>query len=192
MKFYSSRGEDKWIYKNLVLPKKGFYVDIGAAHPTRMSNTAFLRDRGWAGIQIDADPFWIPYWNKIGLELINKVVTDENKPIRFEVNKSAHRLSKISRHGERTLATTLNRLFTERCVPHINFMSLDVEGWEYDIFRTLDKKYWPDILVSEYVTLGVEDNRLFDFLHVYTSYTLAYISKSNYIYIQPEVGVIPV
>ena len=81
MRFYSSNGEDKWVAKNITLPKKGFYVDIGAAHPTRMSNTAFLRDMGWEGIQVDADPYWIPYWNKIGLNLINRVISKVGEEI---------------------------------------------------------------------------------------------------------------
>ena len=182
MKFYSSKGEDKWITENLYLPDKGFYVDIGAAHPTRMNNTAFLRDRGWSGIQIDADPFWIPYWNKIGLKLINAVIGTENMTIGFEVNKSAHRLSKISRTGKKTQAVTLNRLFTEQCIPRIDFMSLDVEGFEYNVFRTLDKKYWPDILVFEYNTLGITDHRLRKMLCGVCIYEEGLKTNSNFVF----------
>ncbi len=35
---------------------KGFYVDIGAHHPFRYSNTQFFYEKGWRGINIDATP----------------------------------------------------------------------------------------------------------------------------------------
>ncbi|MFM9973057.1 MAG: FkbM family methyltransferase, partial [Beijerinckiaceae bacterium] len=34
----------------------GFYVDVGAHHPFRFSNTCALYQSGWRGINIDADP----------------------------------------------------------------------------------------------------------------------------------------
>lgn len=36
--------------------KKGFYVDIGAHHPKRFSNTYYFYRIGWSGINIDAMP----------------------------------------------------------------------------------------------------------------------------------------
>ena len=36
--------------------KPVFYVDVGAHHPTRFSNTSFFYRRGWSGINIDAMP----------------------------------------------------------------------------------------------------------------------------------------
>src|SRR5690606_25899106 len=34
----------------------GFYIDVGAHHPFRFSNTKLLYDMGWNGINIDANP----------------------------------------------------------------------------------------------------------------------------------------
>jgi len=182
MRFYSSKGEDKWIVKNMKLPEKGFYVDIGAAHPTRMSNTAFLRDRGWEGIQIDADSFWTPFWDKLGLVLFNRVVWTESTKINFEVNKSAHRLSKIGKKGIKTQAINLNDFLQEYSFPHIDFMSLDVEGSEYEVFKTLHKKYWPDTIVFEYNTLGSFDFRLKKYLQDSGYYKELHRTPSNFIF----------
>ena len=33
--------------------KNGFYIDVGCYHPIRLSNTKFLYDKGWWGINID-------------------------------------------------------------------------------------------------------------------------------------------
>jgi FkbM family methyltransferase len=51
---YSQFGEDRLIADFLREPK-GFYVDVGAFDPWNISNTALLFERGWRGINIDAD-----------------------------------------------------------------------------------------------------------------------------------------
>lgn len=58
--YYSWEGEDALFsrildneYSNI---RKGFYVDVGAHHPHRLSNTNLLFERGWNGINLDAMP----------------------------------------------------------------------------------------------------------------------------------------
>lgn len=57
-KFYSQDGEDAVLYSYIMDAKnndfKGFYVDIGALHPQRFSNTNIFYEMGWRGINIDA------------------------------------------------------------------------------------------------------------------------------------------
>jgi len=36
--------------------KKGFYVDVGAHHPRRFSNTRLFYKQGWSGINIEPNP----------------------------------------------------------------------------------------------------------------------------------------
>ena len=42
----------KEIFKNV---EKGFFVDVGAHHPFRYSNTALLYKKGWNGINVEGD-----------------------------------------------------------------------------------------------------------------------------------------
>jgi len=188
MKFYSEHNEDKWIAENLRLPKKGFYLDVGAAHPTRMSNTAFLRDLGWKGIQIDADPYWIPFWKKKGFDLLSRTIFTDTTVVSLDVNKSAHRLTKVSPDKKDLMVTTttLNNLLYTNCVEHIDFMSLDVEGLEYDIFKSLSKRYWPDILIFEYDTIGKKDHRLKKMLDKIPSFKFLHQTENNFIYYHTE------
>ncbi len=53
---YAQEGEDMILLRLLNWRKDGFYVDVGAHHPFRFSNTAMLHNLGWRGINIDADP----------------------------------------------------------------------------------------------------------------------------------------
>ena len=39
-----------------ILPSTGKYLDIGAHHPIRYSNTLALNKLGWRGVNIDANP----------------------------------------------------------------------------------------------------------------------------------------
>ena len=53
---FSQEGEDLVLARIFEGKKNGFYVDIGAHHPTRFSNTHYFYRRGWSGINIDAMP----------------------------------------------------------------------------------------------------------------------------------------
>ena len=55
-KSYSQEGEDLLLRRIFEHQKIGFYVDVGAHHPFRFSNTYLLYKRGWRGINIDAMP----------------------------------------------------------------------------------------------------------------------------------------
>ncbi|MEY3736413.1 MAG: hypothetical protein RLZZ251_129 [Actinomycetota bacterium] len=52
---YSQGGEDLGIL-SLLNQNSGFYIDVGAHHPHRFSVTRLLYDRGWRGINVDANP----------------------------------------------------------------------------------------------------------------------------------------
>jgi len=53
---YAQEGEDLILSRFFHNRKAGFYVDVGAHHPMRYSNTYLLYRRGWHGINIDAMP----------------------------------------------------------------------------------------------------------------------------------------
>jgi FkbM family methyltransferase len=57
-KSYSQEGEDM-IYRSYFENHKhykGFYIDVGAHHPYRFSNTAHFYQKGWRGINIEPTP----------------------------------------------------------------------------------------------------------------------------------------
>jgi FkbM family methyltransferase len=65
---FSQFGEDTLILEYLsgknLLNKCPFYVDIGAYHPSRFSNTKLLNFLGWRGINVDPNPDAIELFNK--------------------------------------------------------------------------------------------------------------------------------
>lgn len=55
-KSYAQQGEDLILREILNYASTGFYVDVGAHHPFRFSNTYLFYKQGWRGINIDAMP----------------------------------------------------------------------------------------------------------------------------------------
>ena len=68
---YSQEGEDLLLDRLLCGQNKGFYVDVGAHHPARFSNTYLFYKRGWCGINIDAMPGSMQNFDKVRPRDIN-------------------------------------------------------------------------------------------------------------------------
>ena len=57
MKLQSQLGQEKFVCQSLNWLEKGYFVDIGAAHPILINNTFFLeRKLNWSGLSIDMGP----------------------------------------------------------------------------------------------------------------------------------------
>jgi Methyltransferase FkbM domain len=176
-KFYAEFGEDKWISEHIKLPEIGFYLDLGCAWPCLNSTTAFLRDRGWSGINIDGNPVYAPNWDGVGL--FTNCVIGDGKPVQFEIN-GVPELSRIG-SGEITPTRRLDDLL--QFSPSVDFIACDLEGAEFDALCTFDwKKHKPPVVVSEYNTYGLgEDFRVKEMLEK-TGYLERYRTKANLIF----------
>ena len=76
---YSQEGEDLILHKIFPDKKNGFYVDIGAHHPFRFSNTYYFYRKGWRGVNIDAAPGSMKLFNKYRSRDINIEAAISNK-----------------------------------------------------------------------------------------------------------------
>jgi len=79
LKSYSQEGEDMILRRLFEKQKTGFYVDVGAHHPKRFSNTFFFYKKGWRGINIDAMPNSMSLFNKIRSRDINLEIPISDK-----------------------------------------------------------------------------------------------------------------
>jgi len=50
---YASNFEDVLLYRCFRNVRSGFYIDIGAHHPTFASVTRWFYDQGWSGINVE-------------------------------------------------------------------------------------------------------------------------------------------
>ena len=91
-KSWSQEGEDLILARLFENNAKGFYVDVGAHHPKRFSNTYLFYKKGWTGINIDAMPGSMKSFNKLRKRDINieKPVSDKKQILTYYAfNESA-------------------------------------------------------------------------------------------------------
>lgn len=173
----SEYGEDIWIIENVNLPASGFYMDLGCAWPEYNSNTQFLRKREWKGVAIDANPVYAKDWTGVA-PFVSCVIGDGN-PAEFEYC-DAPDLGKIGR-GIPVITTALDSLID---APSIDFISCDLEGYEYEALSRLDwKKFRPKVVVSEYATHGKPNDYRVANMLIPMGYELRHMTVANMIYV---------
>jgi len=168
-KSYAQHGEDLAL-EGLVghNKKEGFYIDIGAHHPYRFSNTRLFYKRGWQGINIDAmpgsmKPFRIFRRRDVNLEM---GVGSGNGTLKFYCFEepayntfSGHLVNDqefLKRVPLKKIVDVpvlpLKEILQQHLPPstHIDFMSVDAEGFDMDVLKSNDwKLYRPDYLLVE-------------------------------------------
>lgn len=157
---YSQYGEDEVLLELFKDTPSGVYVDVGAHHPYRYSNTYLLYKKGWHGINIDPNEKAIALFAKarpkdtniccgVGTkgELTYYRFSDPavNTFIAEEAEKSK-RKSFITYLGEsRVPVHPLSELITGP----FDLLSIDAEGMDLEILQSYDWKFYPKVIVVE-------------------------------------------
>jgi len=193
IKSYSQEGEDLILHRILGEKKGGFYIDVGAHHPKRFSNTFLFYKRGWWGINIEARPGSKKLFDKIRPRDINVEVpiSSEDKILKYymfnepalngfseEIAKSRNGLRDYKIIKEIDLHTkTLKEVLDSNLIAnqHIDFMTVDVEGLDYDVLLSNDwTKYQPSIILVEdsgFDLHSMEKSKVYNYL-IGKGYTL--------------------
>ena len=84
-KSYDGHEVDLKITKYFKDKNNGFYVDVGAYHPTKINNTYLLYKRNWRGINIDISDFSVDLFNFWRPKDLNfcRAISNKNGPIQF-------------------------------------------------------------------------------------------------------------
>jgi FkbM family methyltransferase len=169
---YAQEGEDLILSRLFEtvppLARPGFYVDVGAHHPFRFSNTYFFYRRGWRGLNVDAMPgsmarFEASRPGDINLqaaiaeveETLTYFVFNEPALNGFDPELAAGRdgvngfriVDRVEMRT-RTLADVLDATLPER--QPIDFMSIDVEGYDLPVLRSSNwERYRPTFVLAE-------------------------------------------
>ncbi|UMG93048.1 FkbM family methyltransferase [Nocardioides sp. TF02-7] len=163
---YSQFGEDIVAWNALRNATPGFYVDVGAHHPIKLSNTARMHLEGWDGINVEprADAIELferhrPRATNLRLAIHNEldVVTlhkFRGGRIDTVIADRARMLanSKDAVGAEDVPAMSLDRLFEEH-VPagtRVNYLSVDIEGYDREAILAFDlDRHRPDVVCIE-------------------------------------------
>ena len=188
-KNYSQGNEESVInsvFKNI---ENGFFIDVGAHHPTKLSNTYSLYKRGWRGLCIDPDRSHARAFKRFRPEdkLEHVAISNYDGEAEFYFGKySVHnslkqyenRYVKKQKVTVHRLDSLLKSLGETR---DIDVLSIDTEGTELDVLDGLDlEKRKPRLIIAEYNTSSVIDLKIQPYL-VSKGYQILSVSCWNVI-----------
>jgi FkbM family methyltransferase len=173
---FAQEGEDLILKRIFEEKRGGFYVDVGAHHPMRFSNTYLFYKAGWRGINIDATPgSMVPFRTErprdINLETgisertekLRYYIFDEPALNTFSAELASDRETKTSYKVVNTVEISASPLadVLARNLPTgqvIDFLTVDVEGWDLQVLRSNDwDRFAPHVVVAEVLGHSLDD-----------------------------------
>jgi FkbM family methyltransferase len=157
------------LIQSVDLDQPSFYVDVGAHHPDKLSNTRRFYKRGWRGINIDPNPDGYYAFVRERKRDINLQIAISLEPgqTKLHLYKNAPELNRITQSDETAVlsldgrystssikveTSTLRDVLSKHAgdVPEIGFMNIDCEGTDIDVLRSGDwNRYRPVIVLIE-------------------------------------------
>ena len=173
-KSYSQEGEDLLVGELLARIHKGFYVDVGCHHPHRFSNTYRLYRRGWSGLCIDPLPgvkraFARHRRRDVVVEVGISAAQGQLEYIMFnepalnsfdpDTARSYEQMDDYCIERRVQVPTLpLREVLASSRVGKIDFMTIDVEGFDLEVIDSNDWTRWrPSVLVVECHARRIED-----------------------------------
>jgi FkbM family methyltransferase len=185
--YYSQEGEDVILERVFEGQDTGFFVDIGAHHPSRFSNTFSFYLKGWRGVNIDATPgsmipFKIHRSEDINLEfgisesesMMDYYLFDEPALNTFSrerkeylLKETPYKLIQVVQVKTKTLGQIMKEYTPSG--KQVDFLTIDVEGLDYLILHSNDwTKYRPKVILTEDLDGSLErmkGSKLYSYLY---------------------------
>lgn len=172
---YSQDGEDLILRRMFWGRRSGFYVDVGAHHPRRYSNTYLFYCMGWRGINIDPNSELIDLFRRerprdINLDLAISSCAESKTYYLFnapELNgfspdpilPPGHR-DRCHLVGKKIVQTQTLRDVLREHLPEatrIDFLSVDVEGYDLEVLQSNDwSAQRPTAVLAEQIGLAFD------------------------------------
>ena len=148
--------------------KQGFYVDVGAHHPRRFSNTYFFYKQDWTGINVEPNPDAQRLFEKERLKDINlqcgiselegeltyyyfdepALNTFDYEVVKSRLDTTPYKLIKQAQIPVFRLDTIFRKYLPVK--QHIDFLTIDVEGLDYSVLKSNDwNSFRPTCIVVE-------------------------------------------
>lgn len=196
---YSQSGEDMILNTIFAGIKNGIYVDVGANDPYIHSNTQYFYEKGWNGINIDPNNLIIKRLNKIRKrdKNIKALISDTGKKLEYYYYESSsyngcvyyENIPSKLLYKEIIESIPLNSLLMQNNCTKFDLLSIDVEGHDLNVLRSLDlTKIRPNIIIIESFSMDVlEDinSEIFKYA-VKNDYRYLCRSVTNTFYISKE------
>jgi FkbM family methyltransferase len=158
---YAQNQEDVLAWDYFDHKTDGFFVEIGANHPTELSQTWLLEQRGWKGILVEPLPACC---EKLRAVRRNSIVCEAAAGAPEQVGEATLNVAQSdvwshlgAENKELPLAArikvavrTLDSILEELHAPQVDLLSIDTEGMELQVLRGLNlKQHRPALVLLE-------------------------------------------
>ncbi len=138
---------DKIIFKG---KKTGFFLDIGANHPELFNNSLYFEKKGWTGLAFEPQTKLNKLWESRKTELINVALGNSEGELEIadslteddkfgSLTGAVEKLGKhASKNSYKVKQRKLSNILAERNIKHVDFASIDVEGFEMNVLKGID------------------------------------------------------
>jgi len=137
-------GEDIFISRFFKNKLAGNYVDIGCYHPIKSSLTYNLFKNGWSGINVDLSKVSIDLFKLSRPKDINiqAAITDFDGETFYYENGAINQQNSLKENSELKKipikAIKLSTILKQNNLTKIDFLNIDVEGFDFKVLSTLD------------------------------------------------------
>lgn len=201
---YAQNFEDVMLARAFAGRDTGFYVDVGAADPVNLSVTKWFYDLGWSGLNIEPNAHLFERLvadrpRDINLNCGVGAVASEAQFLELDVGELSSFDPRVKQTADsrgtagatRTVSVVpLTELLAQHCDGRaIDFLKIDVEGWELEVLKGLDlHRFRPAIILAE-ATLPqtrVESHGEWEPLLLAADYSFVYFDGVNRFYLANE------
>ena len=189
---YTQNMEELYITQNLGSLPTGKFLDIGAHDGKSFSSSRALVEKGWSGVYVEPDPYVLPSLQQNTEEFKDRTTIE---PVAIGLQKGhlpfysskgdmvgslsqAHKIkwsSAVSFEEIQVDVITLSDL-AEKHGTNFDFINLDVEGINWELFCQFDWNVWrPRVVCIEY------DDKLKEMSQILENngFQISYVSPEN-------------
>ncbi len=179
MAIHPSQQAEEQLVRDFFAGEAGYFVEVGANHPTEGSQTWHLEQTGWTGVLVEPQPDLAAFLTTsrkarvFATACSSPANAGQSLPLHVDGARSALDRDRMAT-GARAAYTiivptrTLDSVLEEAGAPVlIDFLSIDVEGHEIEVLSGFDVNRWQPLLIL------IED-------HVGNLRTHRYLTSSGY------------
>ena len=174
--------QDIFVLSETMFKKNGYFIEVGAADGINLSNTHLLETEFfWEGILVEPATIWekklqenrpnasietLFAWKDSNSKIVfNETKIPELSTINLFSSKDSHKYSRLKgKHYEVQTISLKDLLIKHKAPKYIDYLSIDVEGSEYEILNAFDFNLYDIRIITVEHNYSAQREKIFTLL----------------------------